>query len=469
MNNCKVSKNLLENNNKYNFVTTSKNKIELKSNLNENTVKEISKIKDEDDYMLQFRLKALYEFKKLNNPNWGPNLNDIDFDSIKYYVRTTDNINHNWEDLPSNILETFNRLGIPEAEKKYLGGVSTQYESEIIYNNLKKKWQKEGVIFLDTSEAYVKHRELFLKYFGKVVPITDNKYSALNSAVWSGGTFIYIPKNLKVKLPLQTYFRINTQNLGQFERTLIIADEGSEIQYIEGCTAPTYSSESLHAAVVEIVVEKNARVKYTTIQNWSNNVLNLVTKRALVKENGIMEWIDCNLGSKITMKYPSVYLIGNNAHGEILSLAIANKNQNIDSGAKAIHIASNTTSIIKSKSICLNGGISTFRSNTNIAKGSLNSKTETNCEAIILDNNSKTNTYPNNIISEPNSKVTHEASVSKIDIDKLNYLCSRGLSEANAKSLIIAGFFDPIVKDLPMEYAVELNTLINMSMEGSVG
>ena len=442
--------------------------VDLGKGINENIVTQISKLKNEDAWMLDKRMKAYKNFKELHIPKWGPDLSEINFEDFHYFVKANKKKN-SWDEVPDKIKTTFDRLGVPQSERKFLAGVATQYESEVVYQKLKKKWDKLGIVFLDTDQAYKKIPQYFKDYFGKIVPPTDNKFAALNTSVWSGGSFIYIPKNVKVTIPFQTYFRINLKNMGQFERTLIIADEGSEIHYIEGCTAPIYSSDSLHAAVVEIVVKKNARVRYTTLQNWSTNVYNLVTKRALVHENAVMEWVDCNLGSKVTMKYPSVYLLGNNSHGEILSLALANTGQIIDSGTKAIHKGKNTSSLIVSKSISLNGGRSSFRSMVRHVKGAEYSKSNTNCEALILDDKSQTDTYPTNIVEEKNSTIAHEASVSKLNTEQLNYLCSRGITQEQAKSLIINGFIEPIAKELPMEYAMELNALINMSMEGSVG
>jgi Fe-S cluster assembly protein SufB len=453
---------------KYGFEDKIDYTVDFGKGINIDTVTAISKFKKEDAWMLDFRQKAFAEFEKKPMPGWGPDLSEIDFDNFHYFVKAGGGKKHTWEEVPEKIKTTFNKLGIPQTERKFLAGVATQYESEVVYQKLKEKWDKLGIIFLDTDSAYQQYPEIFKEYFGKIVPPGDNKFSALNSAVWSGGSFIYIPKNVKVSIPLQTYFRINLKNIGQFERTLIIADEGSEIHYIEGCTAPIYSTDSLHAAVVEVVVKKNAKVRYTTLQNWSTNVYNLVTKRALVHENGIMEWVDCNLGSKITMKYPSVYLTGDNSHGEILSLALAGKGQIIDAGTKAIHKGKNTTSNIISKSISLNGGRSSFRSLINHAKGAKNSKSNVVCNALILDKISRTDTYPTNIEQEQQSFITHEATVSKLNSQQLNYLASRGLSEESASAMIINGFIEPVAKELPMEYSMELNALINMNMEGSV-
>ena len=441
----------------------------LEKGINKNIINKISKIKKEGKWMREIRQNALKIFEEKEMPIWGPDLGDIDFNSFHYYVKASAKKEKMWKDVPQKIKTTFNKLKIPQTERRFLAGVATQYESEIVYQKLKEKWDKLGIVFLDTDSASIKFPEIFKQYFGKIVPPTDNKFAALNTAVWSGGSFIYIPKNIKVTIPLQTYFRINLKNIGQFERTLIIADEGSEIHYIEGCTAPIYSSDSLHSAVVEVVVKKNAKVRYTTLQNWSTNVYNLVTKRAIVHENAVMEWVDCNLGSKVTMKYPSIYLVGDKAHGEVLSLALANKGQIIDSGTKAIHKGKNTTSIIISKSICLNGGRSSFRSLVNHTKGASKSRSNISCNALILDDKSQTDTYPTNLVQEESSTITHEATVSKINTEQLTYLASRGLTPEQASALIVNGFIEPVVKELPMEYAVELNALINMSMEGSVG
>jgi len=454
---------------KYGFSNKIINDTDFGAGLNEDIIKKISSLKKEDKWMQNYRLTAYKFFKESKLPNWGADLTNIDFNKIHYFVRATDKSKNNWNDVPDEIKDTFDKLGIPEAERKFLAGVSTQYESEVVYHNIKQKWEKLGIVFLDTDTAYKKYPNLFREYFGKIVPFADNKFAALNSAAWSGGTFIYVPKGVKVKMPLQAYFRINAQNMGQFERTLIIADEGSEIHYVEGCTAPIYSSDSLHSAVVEIVVKKNARVRYTTLQNWSTNVYNLVTKRALVKENGVMEWVDCNLGSKVTMKYPAVVLQEPGAHGEILSIALAGKNQHLDAGAKAIHLAPNTSSIINSKSICKDGGRSTYRGLLKMTKGSTNSKSKIICDALILDNKSRTDTYPTNDIKEQDIELSHEASVSKVNEAQLFYLMSRGLNKEDANSLIISGFIEPIVKELPLEYAMELNALIKLTMEGSVG
>lgn len=454
---------------KYGFKDAHISKTDIGAGISEEIIRKISKLKNEDDWMLDFRLKAYEYFMAKEMPTWGADLSEIDFDKIHYFVRATDKQGRNWSEVPENIKETFERLGIPQAERKFLAGVATQYESEVIYHSMQKKWNELGVVFLDTDSAYKKYPELFRQYFGKVIPYSDNKFAGLNTAVWSGGSFIYVPKGVKVTIPLQAYFRINAQNMGQFERTLIIADEDSEVTYIEGCTAPTYTTDSLHSAVVEIIVKKGARVRYTTIQNWSGNVYNLVTKRAVAYQDAIMEWIDCNLGSKVTMKYPSVYLVEPGAHGEVLSIALAGKNQHLDAGAKIIHRAPNTSSVITSKSICKDGGRTSYRGMLRITKGAKNSKSSVICDALILDNISRTDTYPTNEIHEKQVTLGHEASVSKVNEEQLFYLMSRGLSESEASAMIVSGFIEPILKELPMEYAMEMNALIQMSMEGSVG
>jgi Fe-S cluster assembly protein SufB len=454
---------------KYGFSDEVVNVADTGKGISTEVVKTISKIKNEDEWMLNKRLEAFGTFEKMDMPKWGADLSELKFEDIHYYVKASENKGATWDEVPDKIKTTFDRLGIPQAERKFLAGVATQYESEVIYHNLQKKWSKLGIIFADTDSAYKEYPELFHKYFSKAIPASDNKFAALNTAAWSGGSFIYVPKGVKVDIPLQAYFRINSKNMGQFERTLIIADEGSYVHYIEGCTAPMYSTDSLHSAVVEVFVEKDARVRYTTIQNWSTNVYNLVTKRAIVRRNGIMEWVDCNLGSKVTMKYPAVYLTEPYAHGEILSIALAGKDQYLDAGAKCVHTAPNTSSIIKSKSICKDGGRTSYRGLIKIAKGAKNSKSEVSCDALILDNRSRTDTYPTNIINENDVSLGHEASVSKVNEAQLNYLMSRGLTAEEASAMIVSGFIEPIVKELPMEYAIELNALIQMSMEGSVG
>lgn len=437
--------------------------------LNPKIVEAISGYKNEPFWMRQFRLRALGIFQSKPMPSFGADLSGINFDNIYYYISPTDKKFRNWNEVPKDIKDTYDKIGIPEAEKKFLAGVGAQYDSEVIYHNLKKQWEDKGVLFLDTDTALKKYPEIFKQYFGTVIPAADNKFAALNCAVWSGGSFVYVPKGVRVEIPLQAYFRINAANMGQFERTLIIAEEGSFVNYVEGCTAPIYTTDSLHAAVVEIIVKKGARVRYTTIQNWSNNVYNLVTKRAFVEEEGVCEWIDGNLGSKVTMKYPSVYLKGKGARGEVLSLAFAGKGQTQDAGGKAIHLAPYTTSTITSKSVSVNGGRTSYRGIVKINQGAKGSKSFVRCDALILDELSRSDTYPTNDVNEEDVTLGHEASVSKIGEQQLFYLMSRGLNENQAASLVVNGFIEPIVKELPLEYAVELNRLIDLSMEGAVG
>jgi len=437
--------------------------------LNPEIVKKISEMKNEPKWMYDYRLKSLEKFENSPLPNWGADLSTINFNDIYYYIKPINKQQSSWEDLPSEIKETYDRLGIPEAEKNLLAGVKAQYESEVIYGSLLQKLKDQGVVFLDTDSGLKEYPELFKKYFGTVIPFTDNKFASLNSAVWSGGSFIYIPKGVTVELPLQAYFRINAANMGQFERTLIIADEGSFLHYIEGCTAPIYSTDSLHSAVVEIICLPNSRVRYTTIQNWSKNVFNLVTKRAFVYENAKMEWVDGNLGSSITMKYPSCVLLGENAHGEVLSLAYANSGQILDTGAKMIHAAPNTSSLVVSKSVCQGGGRTSYRGLIRINKNATNSKVKVNCDALILDNDSQTDTYPYIVSDSKDATIAHEATVSQMNEQQIYYLMSRGISELESGNLIVSGFIEPIVKQLPLEYAVELNRLIELNMEGSVG
>ena len=434
-------------------------------------VKTISAMKNEPGWMTDFRLKSLDHFLSRPMPKWGGKgmLETIDFDNIYYYVKPSDRSERSWDEVPSDIKNTFDRLGIPEAEKKYLAGVGAQYESEVVYHNLQKKWEELGVLFLDTESGLRDHEAVFKEYFGKVIPYNDNKFAALNSAVWSGGSFIYVPPGVTVDIPLQAYFRINTENMGQFERTLIIVDEGAFVHYVEGCTAPTYSSDSLHSAVVEIIVKKGGRARYTTIQNWSKNVYNLVTKRAYAYENATMEWVDCNLGSKLTMKYPAIYLMGEGAKGEVLSVAFAGDDQLQDAGAKMLHFAKNTSSKITSKSISKGSGRASYRGLIKVAKGCTGVKSNVECDALLLDEHSRTDTYPYMEIDEEDVSISHEASVSKISETQLFYLRSRGLSEDQASMMIVNGFIEPIVKQLPMEYAVEMNRLIELEMEGSVG
>jgi Fe-S cluster assembly protein SufB len=429
----------------------------------------ISSHKDEPDWMRKFRHRALDYFLARPLPRWGGDLSGIDFDSIYYYIKPTEKQASSWEELPPEIKETWDRLGIPEAEKKYLAGVGAQYESEVVYHKLKDELERQGVIFLDTDSALKQHEELFRQYFGTIVPPNDNKFAALNSAVWSGGSFIYVPPGVRVDMPLQAYFRINAENMGQFERTLIIVDEGAYVHYVEGCTAPIYSTDSLHSAVVEIVVKRGGRCRYTTIQNWSTNVYNLVTKRAVAYEEATMEWVDGNLGSKLTMKYPAIWLLGEGAHGEVLSIAFAGKGQHQDAGGKAVHVAPRTSSVITSKSISKDGGRAGYRGLLEVAKGAVGARSKVVCDALILDEASRSDTYPYIRIDESDVDIGHEATVSKIGEEQLFYLMSRGLSEAEASAMIVSGFVEPITKELPLEYAVEMNRLIQLQMEGSVG
>ncbi len=419
--------------------------------------------------MRKFRHKSLDYFLARPLPQWGGNLNDIDFENIFYYIKPTENQAKSWEDLPADIMDTWDKLGIPEAEKKYLAGVGAQYESEVVYHKLQEDLEKKGVIFLDTDTALREHEDLFKQYFGTIIPQNDNKFAALNSAVWSGGSFIYVPPGVSIDMPLQAYFRINAENMGQFERTLILVDEGAYVHYVEGCTAPIYSTDSLHSAVVEILVKKGGRCRYTTIQNWSNNVYNLVTKRAVAEQDATMEWVDGNLGSKLTMKYPAIWLMGDRAHGEVLSIAFAGAGQHQDAGGKAVHVAPNTTSVITSKSISKNGGRAGYRGLLQVDKGAHGSKSKVVCDALILDDESRSDTYPYIKIDADDVDVGHEATVSKIGEEQLFYLMSRGLSEAEASAMIVSGFVEPITKELPLEYAVEMNRLIQLQMEGSVG
>jgi Fe-S cluster assembly protein SufB len=441
-----------------------------KRGLTSQVVEEIARIKDEPAWMLETRLRALKLFAKKPLPLWGADLSDIDFDTIKYYVRPVDRPATSWEALPEEIKRTYDRLGIPEAEKQRLvAGVAAQYESEVVYHQIREDLQAQGVIFLDTDSGLKEHPELFKKYFGTIVPAGDNKFAALNTAVWSGGSFIYVPPGIHVEIPLQAYFRINTENMGQFERTLIIADEGSYVHYVEGCTAPIYQTDSLHAAVVEIVVGKNARVRYTTIQNWSTNVYNLVTKRTRVEEGGTMEWVDGNIGSKVSMKYPACVLAGPHARGETLSIAFAGRGQHQDTGAKMVHDAPGTSSSIVSKSISRGGGRTSYRGLVEIHAGAERAKSNVICDALLVDDISRTDTYPYVDVREDDVTMGHEATVSKVSEDQLFYLMSRGLAEAEAMAMIVRGFVEPIARELPMEYALELNRLIELQMEGSVG
>ncbi|MCO4512347.1 FeS cluster formation protein SufB [Streptococcus infantarius subsp. infantarius] len=437
--------------------------------ISEDVVRTMSAEKEEPEWMLEFRLKSLETFNKMAMQEWGPDLSDIDFDEITYYQKVSDKPARSWDDVPDKIKETFERIGIPEAERAYLAGASAQYESEVVYHNMKEEYDKLGIIFTDTDSALKEHPELFKKYFSKLVPPTDNKFAALNSAFWSGGTFIYVPKGVKVDIPLQTYFRINNEATAQFERTLIIVDEGASVHYVEGCTAPTYTTASLHAAIVEIFALEGAYMRYSTIQNWSDNVYNLVTKRATAKKNATVEWIDGNLGAEVTMKYPSVYLDGEGARGTMLSIAFANKGQHQDTGAKMIHNAPHTSSSIVSKSIAKGGGKVDYRGQVTFNKNSKKSVSHIECDTILMDDISSSDTIPFNEIHNSQVALEHEAKVSKISEEQLYYLMSRGLSEQEATEMIVMGFVEPFTKELPMEYAVELNRLISYEMEGSVG
>lgn len=454
---------------KYGFNVDNEYVFKTQKGLNEDIVAQISEMKGEPQWMRDFRLKSYKIFTEKPTPQWGGQLNNINYDDIYYYLKPSENQEKSWDDVPTEIKNTFDRLGIPEAEKQHLAGVKAQFDSEIVYGSLMQELQDEGVIFLGTDEALKKYPELFEEYFGKVIPPNDNKFAALNSAVWSGGSFVYIPKGVTVKRPLQAYFRINAVNMGQFERTLIIADEGSYAHYVEGCTAPVYSADSLHSAVVEVIVKPGARFRYTTIQNWSNDVYNLVTKRARVEKDATMEWVDGNLGSRLTMKYPSCYLVGENAKGEVLSIAYGGEDQHQDAGAKMMHLAPNTSSSIISKSISAQGGRTSYRGLVFVAEGAHNAKSRVECDALILDPDSRSDTFPVMKINNASANIEHEATVSKIGEEKLFYLMSRGLTEAEAMGLIVSGFIEPIVKELPLEYAVELNRLIELEMEGSVG
>jgi Fe-S cluster assembly protein SufB len=438
--------------------------------INREIVETISRMKDEPAWMLEFRLKALEHFLARPMPTWGsPMLAEVNFDDIHYFVRSSERASRSWDDVPEDVKRTFDRLGIPEAERQFLAGVGAQYESEVVYHQVREDLEQQGVIFMDMDTALREHPEILREHMGTIIPPNDNKLAALNSAVWSGGSFVYVPKGVHVEMPLQAYFRINTENMGQFERTLIIADEGSYVHYVEGCTAPTYSSDSLHSAVVELIARPGSRIRYTTVQNWSNNVFNLVTKRAIAETDATVEWVDCNLGSKLTMKYPSVYLMGERAHGEVLSIAFAGEGQHQDAGAKIVHVAPNTTSNIFAKSISKDGGRSSYRGLLEVAKGAHGAKSKVVCDALLLDEHSRSDTYPTIRIGEDDVDVGHEATVSKVGDEQLFYLMSHGLDEEEAGKLIVNGFIEPIVKELPMEYAVEMNRLIELQMEGSIG
>jgi len=454
---------------KYGFHDDEQHVFKSRRGLDRAIVEEISAMKGEPQWMRDYRVKALEIFEKKPMPTWGGNVGEIDFQNIYYYVKPTSEESKTWEDVPADMKRTFDRLGIPEAEQKFLSGVGAQYDSEVVYHKIKESLEKQGVIFLSADHGLRDHPELFKQYFGTVIPSSDNKFAALNSAVWSGGSFIYVPKGVKVDVPLQAYFRINTKDMGQFERTLIIVDEDAYVHYVEGCTAPTYSSDSLHSAVVEIIVKKGGRCRYTTIQNWSNNVYNLVTKRAVAYANATMEWVDGNLGSKLTMKYPAIYMMEPGAHGEVLSIAFAGKGQHQDAGAKAVHCAPNTSSKIISKSISKDGGRAGYRGLVKVMKGAENCRSTVNCDALILDEDSRSDTYPYMEIEEDKVTIGHEATVSKIGDEQLFYLMARGIPAEEAAAMIVSGFIEPVVKELPMEYAVEMNRLIQLQMEGSVG
>jgi len=454
---------------KYGFFDPEKYVFKAKRGLNPEVVKEISWMKTEPEWMMKFRLRSLEIFRRKGMPTWGADLSKIDFENIYYYLKSTEKQGKTWEEVPDDIKRTFDRLGVPEAERKFLAGVAAQYESEVVYHSLHKELEEKGVIFLDTDTALREHPDLFKEYFGTVIPPADNKFAALNSAVWSGGSFIYVPKGVRVDIPLQAYFRINAENMGQFERTLIICDEDSFVHYIEGCTAPVYSTDSLHSAVVEIIVKRGARCRYTTVQNWSTNVYNLVTKRAVAYGHSTMEWVDGNLGSQITMKYPSIYLMEPGAKGDVLSVAFAGAGQHQDAGGKTVHVAPNTTSSIVSKSISKGGGRTSYRGLLKVYPGAKDVKSFVRCDALLLDENSRSDTYPTIEVDEERVTIGHEATVSKVSDEQLFYLQSRGITKAEAETMIVNGFIEPFTKELPIEYAVELNRLIQLEMIGSVG
>ncbi|MFH0962222.1 MAG: Fe-S cluster assembly protein SufB [archaeon] len=454
---------------RYGFHVRERSVFRTDKGISEGVVREISRMKNEPDWMLQLRLSALEIFQKKRMPTWGADLSEIDFGRLTYYIRPQDKKTGKWADLPEEIRTTFDRLGVPGAEKKFLGGVGAQYESEVVYHSLRRELSRKGIIFLDMDSGLREHPELVRKYFGKIVPAADNKFSALNTAAWSGGTFLYVPKGVKVKIPLQAYFRMNAKNIGQFERTLIVADEGAEVHYVEGCTAPIYSTDSLHAAVVELVAMKGSKIRYTTIQNWSNNVYNLVTKRAHAHEGAKVEWVDGNIGSKITMKYPSVFLLGPRARADILSIAFAGRGQHQDAGGKVLHLAPDTASTIVSKSISHSGGRTSYRGKLFVQKGSTGVKSSMRCDALIIDGRSRSDTYPDIVVKERDATIGHEATVGKIGDEQIFYLMSRGIPHDEAVSLIVMGFIEGFTKELPMEYAVELNRLVRLEMGGSVG
>jgi len=454
---------------KYGFSDPDVTVFKTRKGLDEDVVRQISAMKEEPEWMLEFRLRALEHFFERPMPDWGGDLGQLDMDNIYYYVKPSDNESKTWDDVDDTIKATFDKLGIPEAEQKFLAGVGAQYESEMVYHSIQEHLDELGVIFVSIEDGLKNHEDLFREYFGTVIPHTDNKFAALNSAVWSGGSFVYVPKGVKVELPLQAYFRMNTANLGQFERTMIIVEEGAEVHYVEGCTAPIYTTDSFHSGVIEIIVKDGARSRYTTIQNWSVNVYNLVTQRAMVHENAKHEWVDANLGSQLTMKYPSCYLVGEGAYGGILSMAFAGKGQHQDTGGKVIHVAPNTTSRITSKSISKDGGRASYRGLLKIYENAVGSRSNVVCDALLLDEESRSDTYPYIEIDENDVSVGHEASVSKVGEEQLFYLMSRGLSEEEAITMVVSGFIEPLVRELPMEYAVEMNRLIQLQMEGSIG
>lgn len=456
---------------KYGFHDPESATIRFDKGLSEQVVRDISELKNEPEWMTEIRVKAYHHFMEREMPTWGncESLEGINFDNVTYFLRSSDKTENDWEDVPDDIKRTFDRLGIPEAEQKWLGGVTAQYESEAVYHSIREDLEEQGVIFLDMDSGLKKHPELIKKYFGSVIPHSDNKFSALNTAVWSGGSFIYVPKGVHVEMPVQAYFRINAKNMGQFERTLIIADEGSSIHYVEGCTAPTYSTDSLHSAVVELIAMEGAKIRYSTVQNWSANVYNLVTKRGVAYKNATVEWVDGNIGSKLTMKYPAVLLKGEGAHAEVISVAYAGKGQHQDAGAKVHHLAPNTTSSILSKSISKNGGRSSYRGMLQVTPKASGCRSKVVCDALMLDEDSRSDTYPTMEIGNSTADLEHEASVSKVSGDQLFYLMSRGHSEEEAMGMIVNGFFEPFTRELPMEYAVELNRLLELEMEGSIG
>ena len=454
---------------KYGFHDAENYVFKSQRGLSKEVVENISRMKREPQWMLDFRLRGLEHFKARPMPSWGADISGLDLDNIFYYVKPTEGSKGSWDDVPDTIKNTFEKLGIPEAERKFLAGVGAQYESEMVYHSILEHLEKQGVIFLSIEDGLRQHPDLFREYFGTVIPIEDNKFAALNSAVWSGGSFVYVPKGIKVDLPLQAYFRLNTANVGQFERSLIIVDEGAQVHYVEGCTAPQYTTDSFHSGVIEIIVKKGARSRYSTIQNWSTNVYNLVTQRAKVYANATHEWVDANLGSKVTMKYPSCYLMEPGAHGEMLSMAFAGPGQHQDSGSKMVHFAPNTTSKITSKSISRGGGRSSYRGLLKVYKGATGTRSNATCDALILDPQSRSDTYPYIEIDEKDVTIGHEASVSRVGEEQLFYLMSRGLSKEDATTMVVSGFIEPLVKELPMEYAVEMNRLIQLQMEGSVG